>query len=250
MTLCKSLAATALLSSFLSAPALAAGLDRDGLLTEAPATPDPGNVRITGGGEGQVVGSAAGTVNASVMWTPIEHFAGDVGGYFLSEGTFGPSARLRYQLLNQASHGIDLALGARYKWIGFSINPNVGGHRGEMEFLVAGGRKFGPLDVALNAVVGAEVGEDGKDAELKALVGYNLFNGLRLGVDARVQAEFQDPTGIKVPSFTNDVALVAGPSASWLVTPKVQVQALAGTFKGRGDPAPGLGGQLLLAVDL
>src|SRR3954463_1328878 len=110
MNQCSFLAVAALLCSTFSGPALSAGLDRDGLLTEAPATPDTGNVRITGGGEGQVVGSAAGTVNASVMWTPIEHLAGDGGGYFLSEGTFGPSARLRYQFLNQASHGIDLAL--------------------------------------------------------------------------------------------------------------------------------------------
>jgi len=250
MSLSKSLAAAAFVSSFLSGPALAAGLDRDGLLTEAPATPSAGNVRITGGGTGQVVGSAEGTVSATVMWTPIEHLAGDVGGYFQSEGTFGPSARVRYQLLNQGSHGLDLAVGARYKWLGFTINPNVGGHRGEMEFLVAAGRKFGPLDVALNGVVGFEVGEDGKDAELKGLVGYNVWDGLRLGVDTRVQAEFQDPSGVKVPNFTNDVSLIGGPSVSWLVTPKVEVQALVGGFKGRGDPVVGYGGQLLLAVDL
>src|SRR6185503_15973893 len=140
--------------------------------------------------------------------------------------------------------------GTRYKWLGFTINPNVGGHRGELEFLVAGGRKFGALDVALNAVVGFEVGENGKDAELKGLVGYNLWEGLRLGVDTRVQAEFQDPTGVKVPDFTNDVSLIGGPSVSWLGTPKVEVQALAGGFKARGDPAVRYGGQLLLAIDL
>src|SRR3954470_4868388 len=154
MSQCTSLVVAALLFSSFSAPALSAGLDRDGLLTEAPATPDTGNIRISGGGEGQVVGAAAGTVNATVMWTPIQHLAGDVGGYFLSEGTFGPSARLRYQVLNQASHGVDLALGTRYKWIGFTLNPNVGPHRGELEFLVAAGRKLGPIDLALNGVVG------------------------------------------------------------------------------------------------
>src|SRR5690349_13558724 len=148
MNQCSSLAVAALLCSTLSGPALAAGLDRDGLLTEAPATPDTGNIRISGGGEGQVAGAAAGTVNATVMWTPVEHLAGDVGGYFLSEGTFGPSARLRYQVLNQASHGLDLALGTRYKWIGFTLNPNVGPHRGELELLVAAGRKLGPFDLA------------------------------------------------------------------------------------------------------
>lgn len=246
----KTLAAAAFLLSFLSGPALAAGLDRDGLLTEAPATPSAGNVRVSGGGSGQVASGTSGSVSATVMWTPLEHLAGDVGGYFQSEGTFGPSARVRYQLLNQSSHGIDLAVGTRYKWLGFSINPNVGGHRGELELLVAGGRKFGPLDVALNGVVGFEVGEDGKDAELKGMVGYNLWDGLRLGVDTRFQAEFQDPTGVKVPDFTNDVALIGGPSVSWMVTPQVEIQALAGGFKGRGDPVVGYGGQLVLAVDL
>jgi len=35
-----------------------------------------------------------------------------------------------------------------------------------------------------------------------------------------------------------------------MVTPKVEIQALAGGFKGRGDPVVGYGGQLLLAIDL
>ncbi|HVE86844.1 MAG TPA: hypothetical protein VND93_28505 [Myxococcales bacterium] len=248
MDLLRRLATTS--SLLLSFSALAAGLDRDGLVSEAPATPDTGVVRISGGGGGEVATTASGTVNASVMWAPIEHLAGDVSGYLQSDSRFGPSARLRYQLLNQASHGLDLALGLRFKFIGFTLDPNYGGGPSELEFLVAAGRKFGPVDVVLNAVTGTELGgAPGKDSELKAYVGYNLMDTLRLGVDSRVQAEWVGPGGIKTPDFTNDVALVAGPTVSWLVTPKVQFQALAGALKGRGNPV-GVGGLGLLAIDL
>jgi len=250
MHLSSRLAVASSLVCALSVPALAAGLDRDGLLAEAPATPDTGNVRISGGGRGEVAGGGSGQVSATVMWTPVQHLSADVSGAYLSDGSFGPTARVRYQLLDQTTHGLDLSVGARFKYVGFSTNPATSGGPSELELLVAGGRKFGALDVVVNAVVGTEVGDPGKDAELKAFVGYHLLDSLRVGVDSRVQAEFVDEAGTKVPDFANDVALIAGPAASWLVTPKVQVQALVGAFKGRGDPVVGAGGQLLLAIDL
>src|SRR3979409_391938 len=84
------------------------GLDRDALLTEAPATPKAGTVRVTGSGGGATQGDNPGTgsggLDASILWAPINHLAADVGGYF-QDGAVGPSARARYQFLNQADHG-------------------------------------------------------------------------------------------------------------------------------------------------
>ena len=60
--------AASLLFSFYS---WADGLDRDTLLTEAPATPKAGTVRVTGGGEGatqsDTPGTKTGAINASIL---------------------------------------------------------------------------------------------------------------------------------------------------------------------------------------
>jgi hypothetical protein len=228
------------------------GLDRDALLTEAPATPKAGTVRVTGGGGGATQsddpGTGSGGLNASILWAPINHLAADVGGY-VQDGSVGPSARARYQFLNQADHGVDMAVGARFKLVGFSSRAEDLTPKHEAELLLAAGHKFGRLDTIVNAVVGTELGDPGKDAELKAYVGYNLSDSLRCGVDGRVQAEFADEHGTKRPRAA-DTAFTVGPAASWMVTPKVQVQALVGATKARGvGTQTGLGGQVAASFD-
>ncbi len=228
------------------------GLDRDTLLTEAPATPKAGTVRITGGGGGATQsdnpGTASGVVNAAILWAPINHLAADIGAYF-QDGSVGPSARVRYQFLNQADHGVDMAAGARFKLVGFSSRAEDLTPKHEAELLLAAGHKFGRLDTIVNAVVGTELGDPGKDAELKAYVGYNLSDSLRCGVDGRIQAEFVDEHGTKRPTAA-DTAFAVGPAASWMVTPKIQVQALVGAAKARGaGTKTGLGGQLAGSFD-
>src|SRR4051812_1708215 len=100
--------------------AAAAGLDRDTLLTDAPAVPDRGTVRLTGGVIGtsdeQGVGGTQGQarISGSIQWTPVQNLAGDVGAYY-QVGAQGPSARIRYQFLNQDSHWLDLSGGVRFK---------------------------------------------------------------------------------------------------------------------------------------
>src|SRR5476651_806754 len=80
----KTLALAALLSAA-SSSVHAAGLDRDTLLTEAPAVPNPGTVRLTGGANGQPSGAAdsgsTGGVSGNIRWAPIDRIAGDVGLY-------------------------------------------------------------------------------------------------------------------------------------------------------------------------
>src|SRR5882724_3410108 len=91
-----------------------ASLDRDTLLTEAPAVPNAGTVRITGAANGQPSGAAdTGTtagVSGNIMWAPIERVAGDVGLY--QQGPDGgPTVRVRIQILKQTDVGLDLSLG-------------------------------------------------------------------------------------------------------------------------------------------
>jgi hypothetical protein len=201
------------------------GLDRDTLLTEAPATPTAGTVRFAGfGGSTFQTNDGGSTVNGSVMWTPFEHFAGDVGAYWQNGTGGGPTARLRYQFLSQKDVGIDMAAGVRAKTIGF--HPN----NGEVEFLLAAGRSFGNFDVLVNGVFGIETGGGGgKDLEVKSFAGYRFGeSGLRAGLDGRLQAEVGDDERASVPKVGRDFDLTVGPAASFLVTPQFQLQALVG----------------------
>src|SRR5437764_2681408 len=180
----RSLAAALL--AFASA-ASAQGLDRDTLLTDAPAVPAVGTVRVSGAGVAtEKSDSSSSSFTGSIGWTPIANLHADVGAYFQS-GAQGPAARVRYQLLNQSSHGLDLATGVRFKTVGF--HPD----EGEVEFLLAAGRRFGRFEVVVNGVFGVDAGgEQGKDVEAKAFAGWRFNEAIRAGIDGRLQAEIQD----------------------------------------------------------
>jgi hypothetical protein len=212
-----------------AAAASAQGLDRDTLLTDAPAVPSQGTVRVTGGVTGTSdsagVGATQGQaqLTGSIQWTPLQNLAGDVGAYY-QVGAQGPSARVRYQILNQLSHGIDLAAGARFKTVGF--HPD----QGEVEFLVAAGRRFGHFELVLNGVFGVETGGgQGKDIEVKGFAGYRFNDMVRAGLDSRLQAEMEDEEKPAANAAgVRDYDLTAGPAVSWLITRTFQLQALVG----------------------
>ena len=169
-------------------------------------------------------------------------------GTYWQNSDNGPTARLRVQLLSQASAGLDLGVGARFKKIGFFTHPTDGSPTGELEFLLAVGRRFGGFDLILNGVFGAETGGPGKDLEAKAFVGYHFLENLRVGVDSRLQAEFVDENGTKTPQST-DLDLTAGPAASWLLFNRLQLQALIGVAKPRGTTTATGAGLLLASMD-
>ena len=244
-----------LLAAFLlGAPlaARAAGLDRDTLLTEAPATPNSGTVRVSAGANAQPTGAAdnggTGGISGSILWAPIDRLAGDVGLYQQGPDS-GPTVRLRFQLLKQQDVGLDLAIGARFKEFGF-FKKQTGSPNGEFEYLLALGKSFGLFDAMINTVIGFEAGGPGSDIEGKAFFGYRFLSNLRGGIDGRVQAEYKDESGTKKPDFGNDVNLVAGPAISWLtLNDKLQLQALLGVAKPRGTTTISPGGLLAVAFD-
>lgn len=222
-----SLAALALLLA--ASTARADGLDRDTLLTDAPATPKKGTVRVSAGGDTspKAADGATGTtgqVSASVSWTPIKNLSADVGAYFQNGDRNGPSARVRYQILSQERAGVDLAAGVRFKTEGF--HPD----KGELEFILAAGKSYGNFDLVLNGVFGvATGGEEGKDIEVKAFAGYRFSDAVRAGLDSRLQMEVEDEAAVPAaPKVGRDFDLRAGPAVSWLIANTVQLQALAG----------------------
>ena len=243
----RKLAAAVLILSAASS-ARADGLDRDALLTEAPATPHASTVRVSAGATGQTTDPGNSTqIAGDILWAPIERVAADVGTYWQNSDN-GPTVRLRVQLLAQQSAGIDLALGARFKKIGFFTHPTDGSPNGELEFLLALGRRIGALDLILNGVFGAETGGPGKDLEAKAYVGYRVLDNLRVGIDSRLQAEFVDESGTKTPQST-DMDLTAGPALSLILFDRLQLQALVGVAKPRGTTTATGAGLLLASMD-
>src|SRR5229473_2735933 len=218
--------------------ARAEGIDRDSLLSEAPAVPAKGTVRVsgisTGTSDEMGVNGTKGQANISgtIQWTPVENLAGDVGMYW-QVGANGPSARVRYQILSQSRAGLDLSAGARFKTVGF--HPD----QGEVEFLLLAGRRFGNVELVLNGVFGVETGgENGKDVEGRAFAGYRFSEDLRAGLDGRLQAKVEDEGATPVgapPKTGRDYDLTAGPAVSWIVARNLgtllhnfQVQGLVG----------------------
>ena len=203
--------------------ASAQSLDRDTLLTDAPAVPPKGTVRLTGSGVAtEKSDSASSSFTGTIAWTPIENLSADVGAYFQS-GAQGPAARVRFQFLNQLSHGLDLATGVRFKTVGF--HPD----QGEVEFILAAGRRFGRFELVLNGVFGVETGgENGKDVEAKAFAGWRFTEAIHAGIDGRLQAEIEDEGQQATPTVGRDYDLTVGPAISWMVTRSIQLQALVG----------------------
>lgn len=223
----------ALLALFAGFAAHADGLDRDTLLTDSPAVPNQGTVRVTGGATGATSdgNTNASGVSGSVSWTPIANLSGDVGAYTQIGAAGGVSARARYQILSQSSAGLDLSAGLRFKTVSWhaSSMPRTDSS-GEIEMLVAAGRRFGKFELMLNGVFGVETGGGGgKDLEAKGFAGWRFNEAVRAGIDSRLQAEVSDTenTGATPPTG-RDYDLTAGPAVSWMMTKNLQLQALIG----------------------
>lgn len=218
-----------LLAVLLAASAAHAdGIDRDSLLTDAPAVPDKGTVRVTGVATGTTDASGADTgsksqsnVTGSIGWSPVQNVHADVGAYF-QVGRQGPQARVRYQFLSQKDVGVDLSGGVRFKTVGFHPDNS------EVEFLVAAGRRFGKFELVLNGIFGME-SSGGRDIEAKGFAGYRFNDTVRAGIDGRLQTEVSDAEnqGAKAAGI-RDYDLTVGPAVSWLIARTFQVQALVG----------------------
>jgi hypothetical protein len=192
-------------------------------------------------------------ITGTIAWTPIQNLSGDVGMYW-QVGANGPSARVRYQVLSQAQHGVDLSGGVRFKTVGF--HPD----HGEVEFLVAAGRRFGQFELVANGVFGAETGgEAGKDVEGRAFAGWRFSELLRAGLDGRLQAEVADegtPAPGAAPKLGRDYDMTVGPAVSWIaardlgrMAKNLQFQALAGVAQPKRTNSTSAVGVLAASID-
>jgi len=163
-------------------------------------------------------GSAAMSLGAEVrIWGPIAIRGGAV---WVPEGrTIAPTAGVRVQVLSQERFGIDLSLGAQYKPEGLTEATG----EGELEGVVAVGRRFGKLGLVGNAVFGSDFEGNDRDGEVRLASMYSFSERWRAGLDSR--ARFDLGSVDVAAGRKAKVDVVAGPTASFLVGPV----ALVGT---------------------
>ena len=108
--------------------------------------------------------------------------------------------------------------------------------QGEVEFLIAAGRRFGKFELALNGVFGVETGGGGgKDVEVKGFAGWRVSEAVRAGIDSRLQSEVSDQQASPTPKVGRDYDLTLGPAVSWMINRTIQVQALVGVAQPKTD---------------
>lgn len=163
-------------------------------------------------------GAAAGTIKAEVrIWGPIAIMGGAT--WVPQKTTIYPTAGLRVQALKQERFGVDLSLGAQYKPEGLT----QGDAEGEIEAIVALGRRFGRLGLLLNAVFGSDFDNNDRDGEVHFSGQYTFTDRLRAGIDSRVRFDLgSNPAGLAA-NHKATLDVVAGPTASVMFGPAIFV---------------------------
>jgi hypothetical protein len=94
-----------------------------------------------------------------------------------------PSAGLRVGILRQERQGVDLAVAAQYKNLGFSEAS------GEFEFLVMVARRWNRLALFANLAYGQGLDEGERDAEARVAFLYAVHPRVNVGLDARARLD-------------------------------------------------------------
>ncbi|HMI89992.1 MAG TPA: hypothetical protein VK509_01455 [Polyangiales bacterium] len=147
-----------------------------------------------------------------------------------------PTVGARVQALTQDDQGIDMSVGAFYKPEGFTEGE------GEIEAVLAFGRRFGRIDLIGDLVYGQDPEGRERDGEVRLAELYMATPRLELGVDSRLRfdlgteedqleaeggAEYDLVAGPLASYTLGEIALSAEAGISVLGTPKTQVGLLA-----------------------
>jgi hypothetical protein len=143
-------------------------------------------------------------------------------------------------LLSQADDkGADLGVAIRYKRDGFGEEP------GEIEGILAAGRRFGRTDVLGNLVVGTGIEEPERDAELSAAAVVALSERVAVGGDAQGRMGFgEEEEERKEEEGGRRFDVSAGPFVNVRMGRVVGMVTAGGTLTGHreGGVTPGLAG--------
>jgi hypothetical protein len=137
-----------------------------------------------------------------------------------SSNKLRPTAGLRVQALSQAQQAIDMSVGAFYKPEGFTQAE------GEVEFVLAFGRRFGRLGLFGNLVYGQDPEGAERDGEARLAALYAWSAALQVGIDTRLRIDLGSQAGKRRTAGEAAFDFVAGPTASYaLGTVAVLAQA-------------------------
>jgi hypothetical protein len=166
-------------------------------------------------------------------WGPIVLQAGT-----LYDGATGwqPRLGLRVQILRQARHAIDIAIGAQYDGASYENKPGF-------ETFIALSRQFGRLGLFANLVYGQELEPSQRHGDVRLAALGRVAGSFYLGLDSR--AAFDLDSGreqLEDDERDVDFVLSAGPTASWsvkLFSLLLQGGASATRYKGSSVQAGG-----------
>lgn len=198
-----------------SAEERTAGAARAGMFlpfTEAPRT-DTQRAFATalGGYEGaRESGVLEGRAEVTV-WGPIALRIGVV--YTGSPESARPSGGVRVQALSQGDHGIDGSIGLFYEPEGFTEGE------GEIEGVIALGRRFGNVGLIADLVYGQDPEGRERDGEVRLAVLYTTTPRLELGVDTRLRIDLGTEDEKLEEEGGAEYDLVAGPLVSYTLGP-------------------------------
>ncbi|MFI5308632.1 MAG: hypothetical protein ACHQ53_14830 [Polyangiales bacterium] len=122
-----------------------------------------------------------------------------------------PSAGLRLQALSQASHGIDMAVGAFYRPEGFTEAE------GEVEVLASFARSFGHLGLFANLIYGQDPEGAERDGEVRLACAYAWSARFRGGIDTRIRFDLGSAASTRRTSGEAEYDFVVGPTASYVL---------------------------------
>ena len=185
------------------------------LPTVIPARTDSqtGFIRTFGGYDSA---RRSGQFEAIADLTIIGPLAARVGVLYANRpNSFRPTAGLRVAILNQERQEIDLGAGVYYKPEGFT-EPE-----GEIEVVVALGRRFGRLGTFANLVYGQDPEGKERDGEVRLGALYSLATRLQAGLDARLRFELgeEESKAEELAKGRAEFDLVFGPTASYAIGP-------------------------------
>jgi hypothetical protein len=124
-----------------------------------------------------------------------------------------PTIGVRAQPLSQENVGIDLGVGAYYRPEGFTEGE------GEIELVVAVGRRFGRLATFANLVYGQDPEAAERDGEVRLAALYAVTQSVQAGFDARLRADLGSEEGKRRAEGGAEYDLVFGPTASYAIGP-------------------------------
>lgn len=119
-----------------------------------------------------------------------------------------PTVGARVQALSQHDHGLDLSIGLFYKPEGFTEGE------GEVEAVVALGRRFGRFGLIGNVAYGQDPEARERDGEARIAALYTLGSRVELGLDSRLRFDLGTEEDKLEEEGGAEYDLLAGPLVS------------------------------------